>query len=54
MITGIWDVMTNEEVVEFVRNAIAEGDLPDTVSTIGSSIRVYSIVLIINFRSVRI
>lgn len=28
---GIWDVMTNEEVVEFVRNAIAEGDLPDTI-----------------------
>ena len=32
MITGIWDVMTNEEVVEFVRSAIAEGTQPDTVS----------------------
>ena len=32
VIIGIWDVMTNEEVVEFVRSAIAEGTLPDTVS----------------------
>lgn len=32
MTIGIWDVMTNEEVVEFVRNAIAEGMLPDIVS----------------------
>lgn len=32
VIAGIWDVMTNEEVVEFVRSAIAEGMLPDTVS----------------------
>ena len=32
VITGIWDVMTNEEVVEFVRSAIAEGTLPDIVS----------------------
>ena len=31
--TGIWDVMTNEEVVEFVRSAIAEGITPDIVST---------------------
>lgn len=31
-VTGIWDVMTNEEVVEFVRSAIADGMLPDTVS----------------------
>ena len=36
-VTGIWDVMTNEEVVEFVRSAIADGMLPDTVS----SVRVY-------------
>ena len=32
VIIGIWDVMTNEEVVEFVRSAIAEGTLPDIVS----------------------
>lgn len=34
VITGIWDVMTNEEVVGFVRSAIAEGTLPDTVSCV--------------------
>ena len=32
VITGIWDVMTNEEVLGFVRRAIAEGTLPDIVS----------------------
>lgn len=32
VITGIWDVMTNEEVLEFVRSAIADGTLPDIVS----------------------
>ena len=34
VITGIWDVMTNEEVVEFVRSAIAEGTPPDMVSSV--------------------
>ena len=29
---GIWDVLTNEEVVEFVRTRIAEGMLPEIVS----------------------
>jgi len=34
-------VMTNEEVVEFVRNAIADGVLPDMVSSVAvCSIRV--------------
>ena len=36
VITGIWDVMTNEEVIEFVRSAIAEGTQPDTVSNVCS------------------
>ena len=31
---GIWDVMTNEEVVEFVRVRIAEKMEPPIVSTI--------------------
>ena len=29
---GIWDVLTNEEVVDFVRTRIAEGMLPEIVS----------------------
>ena len=33
-VTGIWDVMTNGEMVEFVRSAIADGMLPDTVSSV--------------------
>ena len=34
-------MMTNEEVVEFVRNAIADGVLPDMVSSVAvCSIRV--------------
>lgn len=39
MITGIWDVMTNEEVVEFVRSGIAEGSQPDTVSNVSTVCR---------------
>ena len=31
---GIWDVLTNEEVVEFVRARIAQGMEPEIVSTI--------------------
>ena len=30
---GIWDVLTNEEVVEFVRARIAQGMEPEIVST---------------------
>ena len=30
---GIWDVMTNEEVVEFVRGRIAQQMLPEIVSS---------------------
>jgi protein phosphatase PTC2/3 len=29
---GIWDVMTNEEVLEFVRSRIAQGIIPEIVS----------------------
>ena len=29
---GIWDVLTNQEVVEFVRNRIAQRMEPDIVS----------------------
>lgn len=31
---GIWDVLTNQEVVTFVRSRIAQGMQPDMVSTI--------------------
>ena len=51
VVTGIWDVMTNEEVVEFVRSAIAEGTLPDTVS-LCCTIRVFHCVCQL-FRFVR-
>ena len=30
---GIWDVLTNQEVVEFVRNRIAQRMEPDIVSS---------------------
>lgn len=31
---GIWDVLTNEEVLEFVRNRIAQQIPPETVSSL--------------------
>ena len=31
---GIWDVLTNEEVVEFIRARIAQGMEPEIVSTV--------------------
>ena len=32
---GIWDVLTNEEVTEFVRARITQGMEPEIVSTLG-------------------